>query len=172
MSKGYLTVTPGLISLAEQSDQGQGDHVDNVDGDHGAYGAGGVDLRPLLNILGQCAAQSSVRDVHAGVPQDQNAVSNIHIYGFGRVGPGGMRPKGQYQHKGCQGRANEKPGAVAAPAALGAVTQRTDQRVIDGVPKPGDQHKGRDGGHRDAADVCIEDHQEIANKHETAENSV
>lgn len=165
IENGEQKIPPGLISLAKQGNQGQGDHVDDIDGDHGAHGAGGIDLCPLLDVLCQRAAQGTAGNIDAGVPQDQNAVGNVHIYGFGRVRPGGMGPKRQHQHKGRQGRAEKKPGTVAAPATLSAVTERTDQRVIDGIPKPGDQHQGGNGGHRDAAHIRVKDHQKIANKH-------
>ena len=158
-------IPPGLIFPAKCGDQGQGNDIDDVDRHHSAHRAGGIDLRPLLNVLRQRAAEGAVRDIDAGIAEDQQAVGDIHIDRLGPVGPGGMRPEGQHQDDGGQGCADEQPGTVAAPAGLGTVAEAADQGIIDGVPKPGNQHQKGNRSHRDAAYVRIEDHEEIAHEH-------
>ena len=59
--------------------------VDDIDGDHGTDGAGGVDFRTLLDVLGQGAAERTIRDVHASIAQNQYTVSNVHIQALGTV---------------------------------------------------------------------------------------
>ena len=49
------------------------------------WGAGGVDFRTLLDVLGQGAAERTIRDVHAGIAQNQYTVSNVHIQALGTV---------------------------------------------------------------------------------------
>ena len=161
----HQQIALGLIIPAKGGNQGQRDNIDDVDRHHGAHRAGGVDLCPLLNVLGQRAAEGPIGDIDAGVPAYQKAVGDIHIDRLGPVGPVGVCPEGQDQDNGCQGRADEQPGAVTAPAGVGAVAETADNGVVDGVPKPGDQHQQRYRCHRNGAYVCVEDHQEIAHEH-------
>ena len=158
-------IPPGLILPAKSGDQGQSNDIDDVDRHHGAHRAGGVDLSPLLNVLRQCAAESAVRDIDAGVAKDQQAVGDIHIDRLGTIRPGGMCPEGQHQNDSGQGCADEQPGTVTAPAGLGAVAETADQGIVDGVPKPGNQHQKGNRSHRDAAYVRVEDHKEVAHEH-------
>ena len=59
----------------------------------------------------------------------------------------------------------KQPRAVAAPAGAGAVAERADDRVVYRVPEAGDQHQQRNRRHADAADIGVENHQKIADKH-------
>ena len=45
------------------------------------------------------------------------------------------------------------------------VAQRTDDRIVYRIPEAGNQHQQGHGRHADTADIGIEDHQEIADKH-------
>ena len=60
-------------------------YLDDIDGDHGTDGAGGVDFRTLLDVLGQGAAERTIRDVHASIAQNQYTVSNVHIQALSTV---------------------------------------------------------------------------------------
>lgn len=82
---GHQKISPCCIITAKSRDQRQGDDVDDIDGDHGTDGAGGVDFRTLLDVLGQGAAERTIRDVHASIAQNQYTVSNVHIQALGTV---------------------------------------------------------------------------------------
>ena len=82
---GHQKISPCCIITAKSRDQRQGDDVDDIDGNHGTDGAGGVDFRTLLDVLGQGAAERTIRDVHASIAQNQYTVSNVHIQALSTV---------------------------------------------------------------------------------------
>ena len=46
-------------------------------------------------------------------------------------------------------------------------TQPSDDRIVDGVPKPGKQHQSRHCTHSNSKNIRIKNHQEISHKHPT-----
>ena len=95
---GLSISTDGVIVISDEGDSclregdiitkingNKIDDVDDIDGDHGTDGARGVDFRTLLDVLGQGAAERTIRDVHASIAQNQYTVSNVHIQALSTV---------------------------------------------------------------------------------------
>ena len=163
----HQKISPFIISAAKGRNQRNRDNVDNADGDHCADGTKRIDFGPLFYILCHGAAQRPIGNIHAGITQHQNTVSNCHINNLYRRRPVRMGPECQHQYNGCKGRSNQQPGTVSSPSGMGFVTQPSDDRIVDGVPKPGKQHQSRHCTHSNSKNIRIKNHQEISHKHPT-----
>ena len=76
-----------------------------------------------------------------------------------------MRPEGEYEYEGCDRSAEEQPRAESSPSGVRLVCERTDDRVVDGIPESGDEHQGCHSTHTDAENVGVKDHEEVAHEH-------
>ena len=65
---------------SEFTDQWNRDDIDDSNCDHRRYRTGCVDLGTLIDILCHCSTEGSIWNIYAGVSQNQQTVSNDHIY--------------------------------------------------------------------------------------------
>ena len=158
-------ISPLVISASESRDQRHRDDIDHTDGDHRAHRAECIDLRAFLDILGHRAAECSVWNINAGVSQHKDTVCNCHVNDLCGVRPVRMRPERHNEHKRCQGRRDQEPWAVPPPPRMRLVAQSSDDRIVDGVPEPGEEHQGRHRSHADAEHIGVEYHQKISHEH-------
>ena len=135
VNNGYQEISPSVAARAQRFNQRHRYDIDDSNGNHGCHGPEGINLRTLLYVLGHGPAQGPVRDIDAGISQNQNAVCNTHVHNLGCTVPARMGPEGQYQNNGCQGRRHKKPGPVSPPSGMGPVGQASDDGVINSVPK-------------------------------------
>lgn len=78
-----------------------------------------------------------------------------------------MCPEGEYQHEGCDRCSEEQPRAETSPTGMCLVGEGADDRVVDGIPKTGNEHQGSYGTHADSEHISIEYHEEVTHEHPT-----
>ena len=150
---------------AEGVDERKRDDVDDADCDHSRERTRRVEARALVDVLRHRAAERSVRKVDARVAQDEKRIRRVHVGGLRAVAPVGMRPERQRENNGGQRRAEGEPRTEPAPTRARLVGEKPDKRIVHRVPHARDEHQRRHGGHRDAEDVRVEEHEEVPHEH-------
>ena len=150
----------GVVVIAQQQ---PAEHDADQAGDDRAGKSGGIEAGAQLGVGGELGRQGRVGQVDAGVKavgdyRDQYEHHHPHPGIAGRQPP--HTGHGQPQWR----RTAHNPGQAGPPAAAGAVTEPAHQRIVDGIPEPGQhQHQPSHPGGQ-ARSGCVKDEQIEANQ--------
>ena len=153
------------LGAGELGDERDEERRCNGAGDRGDEDTIAGERGSLTRIRGDNAVQRGERDVPRGGGDNGNKVEDAAVGSTGADAPVRMCPEQQDDQRDQADCAAEHPRAIAAHLGVGAVGQRADHRVIDGVPDPADQEQDGDGARRDEGDIRHEKGQIRADQH-------